>query len=83
VDGVLADYGYVLELDPDHLDALINRAALLCELEEHDAARRDVDAGLALAPDNAHLRCLLGRLEIEAGHTEQARAEAVSSARSA
>ncbi|HEX5493346.1 MAG TPA: tetratricopeptide repeat protein, partial [Mycobacteriales bacterium] len=58
---------------PDHLDARINRAGLLCELGQHDAARRDVDAGLALDPDNPHLRCLLGRLHAESGEAARAR----------
>lgn len=74
LDGALADFSYVLELDPSHVDAYVNRAALLAELGDPDAARRDVAAGLALAGDQPHLLCLLGNLELEAGHLDAARA---------
>ena len=30
-DGALADFGYVLEIDPGYLDAYINRVAILLE----------------------------------------------------
>lgn len=72
VHGGLSDLDYVLEIDPEYVDGYLNRAGVLADLDEYAAARRDVEAGLALAPDNPHLRCILGQLEAAAGRTEQA-----------
>jgi tetratricopeptide (TPR) repeat protein len=80
-DGALADFGYVLELDPGYVDAYINRAAIFVELGEPAAARRDVTAGLAIAPADPHLLCLLARLELEEGHLGGARAAADAAVR--
>jgi tetratricopeptide (TPR) repeat protein len=69
-----ADLDRVLDLDPEYLDAYINRAGLLVQLGEHDLARADVRAGLALAPGNPHLSCVLGQLEAAVGRFGAARA---------
>jgi len=45
------------------------------------AARRDLTAGLAVAPDDPHLLCLLARLELEDGHGDDARAAADAAVR--
>ncbi len=74
LDGALADFGYVLELDPDYVDAYINRAGILAGEGLLAAARRDVAAGLAVVPGDPYLLCLLGRLELEEGHHDAARA---------
>lgn len=65
VAAALAGFGYVLDLDPDHLDARINRAGLRHALDDIDGAWRDVRAGLAVDPGNAHLLCVRGQLEVE------------------
>jgi tetratricopeptide (TPR) repeat protein len=72
VDGGLAGLNDVLDINPEFVDALLNRAGVLTDLGELDAARRDVEAGLALAPDNPHLRCILGQLEAADGRTDAA-----------
>jgi len=81
VDGALADFGYVLELDPGYADARINRASLLLETGQAASARRDLAAGLAAAPEDPHLLCLLARLELEEGHHDDARAAADAAVR--
>jgi tetratricopeptide (TPR) repeat protein len=73
VDGALADFGYVLEIDPGYVDAYINRVAILMETGQWATARRDVTSGLAVAPDDPYLLCLLARLELEEGHHDGAR----------
>ncbi|WP_344945576.1 tetratricopeptide repeat protein [Sphaerisporangium flaviroseum] len=74
LDGARADLDHVLELDPEYLDAYINRAGLLVQLGLDEQARADVVAGLALAPGNPHLSCVLGQVEAAAGHLPEARA---------
>ena len=81
VDGALADFGYVLEIDPGYLDAYINRVAILIEIGQPAAARGELTAGLAVAPDDPHLLCLLARLELEQGHHDDARAAADAATR--
>jgi tetratricopeptide (TPR) repeat protein len=80
-DGALADFGYVLEIDPGYVDAYINRVAILMETGRRAAARRDLTTGLAVAPDDPHLLCLLARLELEEGHRDDARAAADAAVR--
>lgn len=76
LDGALADFGYVLEIDPGYVDAYINRVSILMETGHLAAARRDVTAGLAVAPDDPYLLCQLARLELEEGQHDGARAAA-------
>jgi len=80
-DGALADFGYVLEIDPGYVDAYINRVSILMETGDRAAARRDLTAGLTVAPDDPHLLCLLARLELEDGHGDDARAAADAAVR--
>ncbi|GAA1415912.1 hypothetical protein GCM10009639_70030 [Kitasatospora putterlickiae] len=65
VEGALADFGYVLVLDPGFVDAYVNRAGLLLDEGDVAGAERDALAGLALAPENAHLLAVLGRVHAE------------------
>ena len=81
LDGALADFGYVLEIDPGYVDAYINRVALLLAAGQPAAARHDLVTGLAVAPDDPHLLCLLARLELEDGHHDEARAAADAAVR--
>ena len=62
----------MLELDPDYIDALINRASFLYERAEYAASRRDVEHGLNLAPGNSQLLCTRGLLAAEEGRPEEA-----------
>ncbi|MFF2952878.1 tetratricopeptide repeat protein [Kitasatospora sp. NPDC057965] len=65
VEGALDDFGYVLVLDPSFVDAYVNRAGLLLDEGDVAGAERDALAGLALAPENAHLLAVLGRVHAE------------------
>lgn len=67
-----ADYETLLDLDPDHLPTLVNRAGMRYEREEFAEARRDVQHGLALEPDNANLLCTLGLIEAADGDADEA-----------
>ncbi|MEV8037502.1 tetratricopeptide repeat protein [Streptomyces sp. NPDC086182] len=68
----LADYDTVLDLDPDHVDTLVNRAGIHYDRGDHGTARRDVEYGLALAPGNAQLLCTLGLLDMADDRKEAA-----------
>jgi tetratricopeptide (TPR) repeat protein len=67
VEAGLADLDHVLDLDPYFLDALVNRAAVLADQGRTAEAHLDVQRGLEIAPDNPHLRCVLGQLYAAAG----------------
>ncbi|WP_431923566.1 tetratricopeptide repeat protein [Micromonospora wenchangensis] len=71
-DEALAGFDRVLDLDPEHLDARINRAGLRQALGDTGGAWDDVRTGLARDPDNGHLLCVRGQLELETD-PEQAR----------
>ena len=62
----------MLELEPDYVDCLLNRASLLYEQGDFQAARRDVERGLQLQPEHAQLLCVLGLIEIAEEHPAQA-----------
>lgn len=64
VDAALAGFSYVLELDPDHLDARVNRAGLRLALDDPEGAWQDVREGLRRQPNNPHLLCVRGQLEL-------------------
>jgi len=68
----LGDYDAALDLDPDHLPTLINRAAMHHARDAGPAARRDVEHGLDLDPDNPQLLCTLGVLDLADGLVEAA-----------
>lgn len=61
-DAALAGFSYVLELDPAFADARVARAGLLLERDEPQAARHDVEAGLALRPESAELHALSAQI---------------------
>ena len=63
----------MLDLDPAYIDAYVNRAGAYESLGETEAAAADVEAGLALAPDQPHLLCLRGVLAADQGDTVTAR----------
>ncbi|PZO50125.1 MAG: hypothetical protein DCF16_13570 [Alphaproteobacteria bacterium] len=52
----VADFGRALRIDPQLVDALVGRAAVHVSRGAHDAALRDLDAALAIAP--RHRRAL-------------------------
>lgn len=55
-EGALADFSYVLELDPECAEAYVSRAGLYFEDGDVDAAERDAVAGLVYDGGNAYLR---------------------------
>ncbi|MFD0633808.1 tetratricopeptide repeat protein [Catenulispora yoronensis] len=77
----MADFRYVLEIDPEYTDAYVNLAGLLADFGAPDefgeggdtSAAVVVARGLVVAPDNPHLHCLNGRLQLEAGRFTEAR----------
>ena len=66
-EGAFADFDYVLELDPESVEALVSRAGLHLEDGDISAARRDVTAGLLLDGDNPYLHTLLGQVHTANG----------------
>ncbi|MFI0453804.1 tetratricopeptide repeat protein [Actinomadura sp. 6N118] len=71
--GALADLDYALELDPGFAEAHPNRAGILVALDRYEEARAACAAGLSLTPDDPYLRCVLGQVEVAAGHHDLAR----------
>jgi tetratricopeptide (TPR) repeat protein len=63
-----------LELRPDFVPGYVYRAGLHAELGNDEAARRDVQAGLALEPANPHLLSIRGELAAAAGELSAAAA---------
>src|SRR6185503_3713520 len=74
LDTALAEFSYVIELEPTMLDAYLSRAALLLETGDGAGAANDVAAGLALQPDNPRLQCLSGLVALEQDDPAAARA---------
>ena len=64
------DFAYVLELDPSFIDAYVNLASGLCDLGDDELAAEVVNAGLDVAPDDAHLHGLNAVLLHRGGHLE-------------
>ncbi|MFS1511664.1 tetratricopeptide repeat protein [Chengkuizengella sp. SCS-71B] len=60
----LSDYHYLIDIEPEHADGLLNRATLLYEGGDYLNAREDVKKGLKLEPENPHLLCALGLIEL-------------------
>ncbi|MDJ0344435.1 tetratricopeptide repeat protein [Streptomyces sp. H10-C2] len=71
-DAALLDLDYALDVEPDHVDSLLNRADLLLARGEVERARTDIDQGLALDPRNAHLLAARGQLLADCDDTEAA-----------
>ncbi|MBU1909285.1 MAG: tetratricopeptide repeat protein [Verrucomicrobia bacterium] len=56
--GALADYDRALELSPDYFSTLLNRANILFDLGEYEAALEDLDRAQALQPESPLLPSL-------------------------
>jgi tetratricopeptide (TPR) repeat protein len=67
IAGAIADFSYVVELEPDQLEARVNAISLLLDHEAAGRAQTLIDEGLRLHPDDARLRYLRGQLEAERG----------------
>jgi tetratricopeptide (TPR) repeat protein len=61
-DEALRDYDEALELDPQSVIAMTNRAATFLKIEEFEAAAQDLQAVLLLDPDEGVARLNLGNL---------------------
>ncbi|MCK2212699.1 tetratricopeptide repeat protein [Actinomadura sp. ATCC 31491] len=72
--GARADLDHTLELDPDFAPAYVNRAGIHAATGAYVLARKDVEAGLAAAPRDPHLLCVLGQVEQAEGRPGEARA---------
>lgn len=72
-DGALADYNAAIALDPGLGDAYVSRAGVLIALKRYDAARADVDRGMALNATNMHAAYFSRAvIEEEAGNVKAA-----------
>jgi tetratricopeptide (TPR) repeat protein len=72
VDDAIAAYGRVIVLQPDSVDALLSRGALLRDRGELALARDDVDQALRYRPADARALCVRGLIEMRAGQHEEA-----------
>ncbi|MEV0624485.1 tetratricopeptide repeat protein [Nonomuraea wenchangensis] len=72
--GARADLDHTLELDPAFAPAYVNRAGIHAATGAYALARKDAQAGLAAAPRDPHLLCVLGQVEQAEGHPREARA---------
>lgn len=59
-EAALASIDRCVELEPENLDAISCKIALLLDLNDTDAAMTWAKAGVALAPDNANMYTALG-----------------------
>ena len=66
-------YRDVLELAPDHSRALNDLAWILAQAGRHEESLELADKGVALAPENYHLRDTRGFILSRLGRLEQAR----------
>ncbi|HEX4225705.1 MAG TPA: tetratricopeptide repeat protein [Pseudonocardiaceae bacterium] len=74
--GSQADLAYVVELEPDQLDARVNLVSLLLDTgEDVDAAGEYVEAGLRLHPGEARLLHLRGLIALARDERTSARAD--------
>jgi tetratricopeptide (TPR) repeat protein len=71
--GAVADFRYVIEIDPEYVDAHVNYAGLLADYGEPADAAAAVAEGLLVAPDNPYLHCVAARLALEDGDLDAAR----------
>ena len=74
IEGALADFSYVIELEPDFVDAYANRAGLYLETGDLERAGADATAGLARDGDNPYLLAVAG--QVHAARQEYAEARA-------
>ncbi|MGH1419245.1 MAG: tetratricopeptide repeat protein [Hyphomicrobiaceae bacterium] len=54
------DYGKVIELDPNHIDAYSERAKLYAKLEEHSLTKKDLSAIVKIIADDPTMYCRRG-----------------------
>ena len=71
-DAALRDLDYALELEPDQVDSLINRADILLTQGETGRADADIAHGLSLKPGNPHLLAARAALLAESGDEDGA-----------
>ncbi|MBC3839698.1 tetratricopeptide repeat protein [Streptacidiphilus sp. 4-A2] len=64
-DGAAADFSYVLDLEPDHLEGRLSLSSLLLEGGDAAGAARIAAEGVELTPDEARLHCALGLALLE------------------
>lgn len=81
LDGAVADFERVIELNPANLDARLNLASVLVDQGDADRARAEVRVALVADPTHPHLLCLSGRLLSEAGDPVAAEAALVEALR--
>ena len=60
----VADFDRVLDIEPEKVDAFIERGALLAKNKRHDAAIRDFNKALELEPKNAKAYALRGETKL-------------------
>ena len=78
VRGVLANLQVAIDEDPDYLDARVKLAGYFVVGRGADQAREQVDAALAIAPEDPRVRLLNARLMLLEGDADAALAEAQS-----
>jgi len=59
IDEAISYFEKVLEIDPNHVDALSNRGGLLSTIGKHDEAISDLDKALEIEPN--HVRALINK----------------------
>jgi len=59
IDEAISYFERVLEIDPNHVDALSNRGGLLSTIGKHDEAFSDLDKALEIEPN--HVRALINK----------------------
>ncbi len=69
----MADFRYVLDLEPDYLEARVSLAALLLESGDAQAAVAQARVGPAVTPAEARLHCTLGLALLGLAEHEAAR----------
>jgi len=64
-NGALEDFDYVLEMEPEDLDTRLARIELYLAAGRADEAGADVEAALALRPDEPQLLCMKGTVLLQ------------------
>ena len=72
-DNALSHLEQILSRDPDHLEALVNKAGLLASLRDWPAIRVTCAKVLARNPNSAHCLLNLGFIDEEEGRLSEAR----------
>ncbi|MDE5813198.1 MAG: tetratricopeptide repeat protein, partial [Muribaculaceae bacterium] len=79
--GAMSDYNFALQLDPNNMAALFNRALLRFEVKDLINAKKDFTSVLALNPQNFHALYNRGLVQLETGEYHEALADFKSIAR--